>query len=649
MILQNGFAQLVDIETSKIVASNFFSTKQSNTSNKIKNVLTEIADNEIVFYVINFTNGGWVLVSASNSTCPILGYETTGEFSLDDEKPVQLIDLLSNYKEQINTSRHLKSANIQVSEKWNTLKKSSYLKSLKTYTPGTNLLNVTGRGEVLWGQNKNFDGGCTPSYNAFCPDKGCDDYCDNRALAGCGAVAMGQIMWYWEWPSSYNWSIMPSRLRNTTPQNHGDAVARLLSDCGKKANMTYWCSGSWTTVNKIEDAFKDFNFKGVEKRVRTDWPSNVWLQIIRNEIDCERPVFYRGDKSDLSTAKHFFVIDGYDVTNPNLFHINWGWGGTYNGNYNLDDLTPGSSNYNKNQMAVIGISPTCTGIPADITDVSYTTVSDTKSEYARNSISLPSSGKNLTVQSGGNLSLSAGSSITLNPGFSVELGGTFEAFIAPSNCSNDCGLQLMHIDNAIIKGMDDYYGWFEIRAINANSYEFVVVNRWGNVVFQGAGLLENNVTTTIWKGEGADIQGVYFGALTLRNNCGERVYKNQDITVLLGGTKSAKIDSTDNANIPKIFSEHTGADNSNSISNIVSSNDFVIYPNPNDGLFQIKTNSNCLPYSVTVVNSLGQIMYSKENITTELFQINLPKEIKGLAMTKIISNERKYFINLIIN
>jgi len=175
MILQNGFAQLVDIETSKIVASNFFSTKQSNTSNKIKNVLTEIADNEIVFYVINFTNGGWVLVSASNSTCPILGYETTGEFSLDDEKPVQLIDLLSNYKEQINTSRHLKSANIQVSEKWNTLKKSSYLKSLKTYTPGTNLLNVTGRGEVLWGQNKNFDGGCTPSYNAFCPDKGCDD------------------------------------------------------------------------------------------------------------------------------------------------------------------------------------------------------------------------------------------------------------------------------------------------------------------------------------------------------------------------------------------------------------------------------------------------------------------------------------------
>lgn len=607
--LQIGYAQYIDINIAKTVASSFLSSKQPITSHKIENVLTESYDNEIVFYVINFSDGGWVIVSNSYSTWPILGYGLKGEFKLDANLPPQLVDLLENYKEQIKESLLRQSTNILVLEKWSILEGSN---SIKLYTPGTNLLNVPGRGEVIWEQEENYDGGCVPSYNKFCPSSDNDDCdCDHKPV-GCGAIAMGQIMWYWEWPSSYNWLIMPNVLRNSTPIEEGDEIARLLRDCGNKADMTYWCSGSWTTVNNIEDAFKEFNYKGVEKRVRGDWRDDVWMQIIRNEIDCERPVFYRGDKSDLSTDKHFFVIDGYDVQDANHFHINWGWGGSYNGYYYLGDLTPGNSNYNKNQMAVIGISPSCSVILNDITDVNYISVTDTKLEYARNSISLPSSGKSLTVQSGGDLTLSAGNFITLNSGFSVESGGAFEAFITSfNNCSNDCGLQLMHIDNAIIKGLDNFYGWFEIRAMNSNSYEFIVLNRWGNIVFQGAGLLENNVTTTIWKGEGADMEGVYVGALTLRNNCGERVFKNQNITVIFQDTKSIIIDSADNNREAKIFVENKIADSSNSNSKAiyVCSNDFELFPIPNDGLLHLKTNSNCLPYSITILNSRSLIRF----------------------------------------
>jgi hypothetical protein len=181
--------------------------------------------------------------------------------------------------------------------------------------------------------------------------------------------------------------------------------------------------------------------------------------------------------------------------------------------------------------------------------------------------------------------------------------------------------------------------------VNANSYEFVVVNRWEIVVFQGAGLLENNVTTTIWEGEGADLEAVYLGALTLRNNCGERIYKNQDITVLLGGAKAANSIISDH--LDKTFSEDENI-NPNKGFNIISSNDFVLFPNPNDGLFQIKTNSDCLPYSVKVLNSLGQIIYSEDNITVETFQVNLSKDIKGFIMTEIISNKKKYYNKIVI-
>lgn len=176
VLLQTGFSQSVDIETAKTVAINFLSSKQSPTSNKINNVLTETYNSETVFYVVNFTNGGWVLISASNSTWPILGYGTKGEFKLDNNKPSQLIDLLDNYKAQIKASSQLKSADIQVSEKWGSLEKGNSLKSLIVYTPGTNLLNVPGRGEVIWGQDYNNDGGCTPSYHKYCPS-GTGDLC----------------------------------------------------------------------------------------------------------------------------------------------------------------------------------------------------------------------------------------------------------------------------------------------------------------------------------------------------------------------------------------------------------------------------------------------------------------------------------------
>lgn len=289
IIVQNGFAQLVDIETAKKVASNFFSTKKSIASNKIKDVLTEATDNEIIFYVINFSDGGWVLLSASYSTWPILAYGIQGEFRLDDDKPEQLNSLLDNYKEQIKAVRFLKTANINVSEKWSTLQIGSSLKSLKSYSPGTVLLNIPSRGgEVKWGQGANNGRGCNPSYNEQCPSNDDSDCNCGHEPVGCGAVAMGQIMWKWQWPQTYNWSQMDTELK----ENDNDAIPRLLSDCGRKADMHYGCSGSWAYINKLVDAFKDFNYKGVEKREKKDWPNDVWIQMIRNEIDCERPVLY---------------------------------------------------------------------------------------------------------------------------------------------------------------------------------------------------------------------------------------------------------------------------------------------------------------------------------------------------------------------
>ena len=64
--------------------------------------------------------------------------------------------------------------------------------------------------------------------------------------------------------------------------------------------------------------------------------------IFKQELDLERPIVYRGYTSDWG-AGHAFVIDGYD---DNYFHLNWGWSGSYNGNYLISDLSPGGYTFN---------------------------------------------------------------------------------------------------------------------------------------------------------------------------------------------------------------------------------------------------------------------------------------------------------------
>ena len=76
----------------------------------------------------------------------------------------------------------------------------------------------TGNGRIAWGQSINNDGGCENSYNLFFPYVSDNDNCKcNRRYAGCGSVAMGQIMWYWQWPfvnkyRHYEWNDIPIKL-----------------------------------------------------------------------------------------------------------------------------------------------------------------------------------------------------------------------------------------------------------------------------------------------------------------------------------------------------------------------------------------------------------------------------------------------------
>ncbi|MDL2222106.1 C10 family peptidase, partial [Parabacteroides sp. OttesenSCG-928-N08] len=76
-----------------------------------------------------------------------------------------------------------------------------------------------------------------------------------------------------------------------------------------------------------------------------------WKQMIRTEIDAQRPILYFGQSS---VGGHAFVCDGYN--NGDKYHINWGWGGYGNGYYALDVLQADDmGNYSNDEQIIIQI------------------------------------------------------------------------------------------------------------------------------------------------------------------------------------------------------------------------------------------------------------------------------------------------------
>jgi hypothetical protein len=185
---------------------------------------------------------------------------------------------------------------------------------------------------------------------------------------------MGQIMRYWQYPSTgagshsynsnnygslsanfgattYHYKNMPDRLTST---NHPDscvlAVATLLYHCGVAINMNYGPSESSCNSNKVVPALSTyFRFPSTVRYIeRGNLSLAVWFNYMKGELNEGAPFMYGGSGS---YGGHVWACDGYQ--DDNYFHFNWGWGGQQNGFYTITDCS--SYGYNSNHAIIIGI------------------------------------------------------------------------------------------------------------------------------------------------------------------------------------------------------------------------------------------------------------------------------------------------------
>ena len=334
-------ANPIDSEKAKIVGQKFASAKfnESLKSDDLKLVYTGTSSRgETCFYAFNTGDKGFVIVSADDRFRPIVGYSNEGTFETDNMSPE-----LAFYLGKIIEARTSPDAVIlnNTAEEW-----------LSIVTTGNLLSRNGGRGvdficTTKWNQDS--------PYNLYAPQANGGP--GDRCYAGCVATAMSQVMKRWNHPTkglgshsyycpgygmqsanfgetTYHWDKMPDRLGGAS-QEEIEAVATLMYHCAVAVNMEFSPNGSgansWDVPDAIEQYFSYSSHASLKGR--DHYTLVTWQNMLKEQFDLGWPVYYSGFSE---SGGHAFVCDGYD--DDDLFHFNWGWGGSSDGWFVIDEI-----------------------------------------------------------------------------------------------------------------------------------------------------------------------------------------------------------------------------------------------------------------------------------------------------------------------
>ncbi len=118
-------------------------------------------------------------------------------------------------------------------------------------------------------------------------------------------------------------------------EEQADAVALLSYWFGVACHMNWMPGESGARVSNLVEPLKNvFGYGFVHHADSYQYSPEDWYAMLENEIRSARPVLYAG--YIMQMGGHAFVLDGLD--DKGFFHVNWGYGGNYDGYFRLDVL-----------------------------------------------------------------------------------------------------------------------------------------------------------------------------------------------------------------------------------------------------------------------------------------------------------------------
>lgn len=368
LLVSSVFANPIDPEKASEIATRFWNrtTKQKSGSTlqlMARNDMSKSGSRFVTpksnpgFYIFTPEDEkGFVIISGDDELTPIVGFSATAKAG---EMPPALCDLLNVYDLYVDDVRN------------------GIAEPIQPVTTATNS-NIEPMLTTTWNQGN--------PYNKMCPTIG-----GSYAPTGCTATAVAQIMNFHEWPDKpsksftwynnttedneyvntsshkYDWANMIDSYRSEYTTTQANAVALLMSDVGKAMNSTYALGGTGATPYSAAQVLVNiFKYSpDVIYAEREVYTNEEYMELIRTNLEARQPVMYAGHGQNYSSG-HAFVCDG--INENNLLHINWGWGGSYDGYFDITNMAPGGAGigggedrYNVGQAIIANIRPRAAG------------------------------------------------------------------------------------------------------------------------------------------------------------------------------------------------------------------------------------------------------------------------------------------------
>lgn len=342
-------ASFVPVEKAQKVAQNFYFEKCIQAERAItfdnvvvSNIFAEESNGQVYYYVFSFKDGGFVIVPAEDCLPPVLGYSLNNDFGFNNPPP-NIEYWINQYVEQINFARdNLMEPAISTIQQWKQYQVIDPLElNTSTRNEGVEPLLTS-----LWNQGW--------PYNYYSPED--PQGPGGHAYAGCVATAYAQLLYYWRYPlhgtgyhcyipedhpeygeqcadfenTWYRWNEMCDE-----PRTVNKAIAEFLYHVGVALEMNFGPDGSGASgyPEDIEEYFDiSEEYDSISREYFTD---TEWKNIMIDQLEQGFPMAYVGFEADTSVG-HMWNCDGYQDTN--YFHMNWGWGGSSNGYYTIDNL-----------------------------------------------------------------------------------------------------------------------------------------------------------------------------------------------------------------------------------------------------------------------------------------------------------------------
>ncbi|MDR0988612.1 MAG: thiol protease/hemagglutinin PrtT [Prevotellaceae bacterium] len=316
---------------------------------------------EAAFYVYNRGDAAYVIVSGDDRMRPILGYSHEGAF-VTSSLPENMLGWLRQYRQAYGT---LEVRQPDIAEPLQQKPRAALAPSVSPLL-----------GEINYNQDA--------PYNNDCPVVG-----GGRSVTGCVATAMATILKFYHYPAqgigqhsyelssnkttywfdygntTFDWdNTLPQYQTGTPSQTQLKAIAQLMYACGVAVDMNYSPGSSGAMSFAVADALIDhFGYDANMRYLkRSYYSAPEWMELLKTELSEGRPVIYDGYSPSVG---HEFVFDGYD--DGDLVHVNWGWGGSNNGYFEVSLLNPystgigggdsGEGGYVGDQGMILGFQP----------------------------------------------------------------------------------------------------------------------------------------------------------------------------------------------------------------------------------------------------------------------------------------------------